>query len=228
MRYVFFSLLLANIGFFAWQQFREPNETDHGAPESRRLESENTVYLLSERGDDAREEELSQMVNQPLVKLDSDQPGCLAAGPFEDMFVGQDVVEQLASLDLDPDLRAVDRTTDDSDYRVMIPPASSLQNAFRKLRELKAREIDSYVITRGPDALGISLGVFSTREGAESLAETRRKSGYQVEISEIQRLDREYWIFSSSEPDLEVPSAVWRSVKESHPDLELKRMACSK
>lgn len=227
MRYIFISLLLANIGFFAWQQFREPEAGGPQMPEPGRIDAESTVYLLSERGDDAREEELEQMIRAPRAAADPDQPGCLAAGPFEDMFAGEDVAERLASLDLDPDLRAIDRPAGDSDYRVMIPPASSLQNAFRKLRELKAQNIDSYVITRGPDALGISLGVFSAREGAQSLAETRRKSGYEVEISEIQRLDREYWIFSGTDTDLEVPSTVWRSLTESHPDLELKRMTCA-
>lgn len=233
MRYIFILLLTANIAFFGWHQFYKPGDPADARVSARHtgedvFATESTVYLLDERGADAaREAELAGMVKSARVDPGAMDEGCLAVGPFGGMGVAQDVVERLTSLDLESDVKAIDQPTGENDYRVMIPPASSLQNAFRKLKELKAQDIDSYVITQGPDALGISLGVFSTREGAETLADNRKQGGYEVEITEITRLNREYWIFPAKSTDLEIPAPVWTSLKASHPDLERRRMACN-
>ncbi|MEX2490080.1 MAG: SPOR domain-containing protein [Pseudomonadales bacterium] len=233
MRYIFILLLSANIAFLGWHQFlKESEPADARAtgehPNGDMFATENTVFLLSEPGNDMeREAELVGMVQSAQVGSGAMDAGCLAAGPFEDMGMARDAAERLTSLDLDSEVKAIDEPTGENDYRVMIPPATSLQDAFRKLKELKAQGIDSYVITKGSDALGISLGVFSTREGAETLADNRQKGGYEVEITEIARLNREYWIFSTESTDLEIPSPVWTSLQASHSGLERRRMACN-
>ena len=74
----------------------------------------------------------------------------------------RDVAERLKAIGYIVEMTAVDKPTGESDYRVVMPPLSSRQEVFRRHRELKSRGIDSFVITKGVDAQGISLGVFSS------------------------------------------------------------------
>jgi len=71
---------------------------------------------------------------------------------------------------------------------------SSTQEAFRKLREFKSRDIDSFVITKGVNARGISLGVFSSNGTAEDHRRTLVAQGYDVHVNAIPRVNRSYWI----------------------------------
>jgi hypothetical protein len=95
------------------------------------------------------------------------------------------------------EMRAVDVPTGVYDYRVILPPLPSLQEAFRRLRELKSRNIDSYVIPEGEDAQGISLGVFSSKEASLSHQERLGDEGYRVEIRRIERVTRGYWLYGA-------------------------------
>jgi hypothetical protein len=226
MRYVFLSLLIANLAYLVYAGFMR--EADRAVPRTVPTASGvDTLYLLSEnRHDDNRDERLNRVISNPVLKDESARHDCLAIGPFEDLFSGQAVVDQLLALDIESELRAVDQTTGESDYRVLIPPAPSLQEAFRKLRELKSRDIDSYVITQGADALGISLGVFSSKVAAEAMQALREREGYEVEIVEIPRLSREFWLFSADSPNLDLEPAIWESLVSRQGSLEQKFMAC--
>ncbi|MBD3647294.1 MAG: SPOR domain-containing protein [Pseudomonadales bacterium] len=227
MRYIFFALVLANVAFLAWQWYEAP-EAVPSAPDTvpalELPEGVKTIRLLEEVQSSERQKQLDAVVNAPMTA--GGDGTCLGIGPFQDLFSGQDVVEQLTALDIDTNLRALDRPTGENDYRVMIPPASSAENAFRLLRELKARNIDSYVITQGPEALAISLGLFSSREGAETAREARVREGYEVEISEIPRLHREYWILSATSEDLRLADEVWQQISDAHPAVKQQEVAC--
>lgn len=228
MRYIFFTLLLANVGYFVYASYgsmRDEPDVRVTTTVPRYPASVETIYLLNEN-DGAREEQLSIAVNDPVRSDQADAGDCLALGPFSNLFDGQAVVERLESLDISAELRAVDQSTGENDYRVMIPPMPSLQDAFRKLRELKSRDVDSYVITQGKDALGISLGVFSTLEAAQAARQQRSREGYEADIVEIQRLAREFWIFPGSSRNLELAPSVRESLTAEHPGLVQRLMPC--
>ena len=145
-----------------------------------------------------------------------------------DLFAGQNLVETLKAQAFDVVLRAVDRPSGENDYRVLIPPAKTLQDAFRKLRVLKSSEIDSYVITQGPDALGISLGLFSARAAAELAKAAFVDEGYETQIREIPRIDREYWVFAPrSTEELVIDSGLWASIEDDFPAIQQKMQVCT-
>ena len=121
---------------------------------------------------------------------------CLALGAYTSLTSAQNMAERLTAVGVEVDLRAIDDPTGDYDYRVVLPPAASLQEAFRRLRELKSRNIDSYVITQGKNSLGISLGVFSSNSAAINHQQALAKDGYPADITEIPRLMRGYWIYA--------------------------------
>jgi hypothetical protein len=230
MRYIFFTLVAVNIAYFIYGSYLQSDDVGSAARPEEFPEGVARIELLSESGGkDARGARISEAISNPVrddeQTLEADK--CNALGPFPDVFSGQAVVEQLAALDLSTEVRAVDRETGDSDYRVMIPPVNSLEEAFRKLRELKSRNIDSYVITDGEDALALSLGVFSTRESAEAAQTQRSREGYEVVVAEIPRLEREFWIFGQGKDvALRLESPLWESLKARQEGLVQQSIAC--
>ena len=195
MRLIFYALLLGNLGFLGYLMLREP-PPEIRAPGLEVVGEDVTIMLLSERkGTDARSI-VAEVLENPVTlagELASSQ-GCQGLGPFEDVLTAQKVAERLNTAGLDVTLNAVDTPTGEFDFRVVLPPLPSLQEAFRRLRELRSREIDSYVITQGEDAQGISLGAFSTEAASLSHQAFLAEMDYQAVIKRIPRLSRGYWI----------------------------------
>lgn len=170
-------------------------------------------------------------VDKPSVDKPSfDKPSfdklCTKIGAFPDVMAAQDASERLNALGTPVVLQAVDQPAGDNDYRVVLPPANSLQEAFRRLRELKSRNIDSYVITQGDDALGISLGVFSTREAAAKHQSDLKSNGYQVGIKEIARVHREFWLYTQ-DPNAEVSEETNGAISKTYPNVSFMTQKCA-
>ncbi len=226
MRYILASLLVLNLAYFTWQwmlnpgpeDLREPGRVDSTIPR---------IVLLEEREpSQGRQAEMGRVVKNPIIVGKERNAGCKALGPFPGITVAQAAAERLQSRALKVELRAIDKPAGEYDYRVMIPPAPSLEDAFRKLRELQSQKIDSYVITQGEDALGISLGVYSTREAAGRVSDELAGEGYDVEIRKISRFDRQYWIFSADAPDLSLDEESLNGLVAGYPAIDLQDQPC--
>ncbi len=222
MKLVALSLLVLNLAYFTYQQF---DSTEVPVRVTKPGPHKGNLTLLSEvKPDD--QIALSNVVDNPIRQDQTviDSADCVAVGPFTDVFTGQSALEQISALEISATLKAVDVATGDSDYRVLIPPASSPEEAFRKLRELQASDVDSYVITQGELALGISLGVFSTSDGAELLQSRLANIGYEAEIIEIERQSRSYWIELRRDEYRLLETANWLADKK---DMTNREMICS-
>jgi len=208
MRYIFITLLIANLGYFGYRYWLEAEQ--QGQSTQPKAESSNQdlarIRLLDEgpagsgrkvltapapvSRSGIREIILNPMNSQNQIMAD----GCPAVGPYQNLLPGQQSLEVLRSLELPVNLVAIDTESGDADYRVMIPPVNSLEEAYRRLRELQGGKIDSYVISEGEYALGISLGVFSQQNSASELQSDLRDSGYETQIVPVPRILREYWL----------------------------------
>lgn len=217
MRYIFYALLAGNILFAGWQLAKEPPPEPTAGP---RGGPGGGIVLLRELAPSDRTVDMAEVVSNPVRLASTEDQTCFGIGPFADVFSGQNAIDQLAAIDVSAELKAMDVPTGEMDYRVYIPPAASAESAFRMLRELQASEIDSYVITQGEQALGISLGVFSTNEAASLLKSRLGSMGYTPEILPIPRISRTYWIY----PPLESQAAAnWL---QNQPDLEMRATNC--
>ena len=76
------------------------------------------------------------------------------------------LAERLVALDLSAEIQPLDELLPGQDFRGLVDPAPSFEDAFRKLRELQIQDIYSYMITQGRYAFGISLGVYSPESTA--------------------------------------------------------------
>ncbi len=234
MRWILITLVVVNIGFFAWQFMSADSAAMVVNSVSARSDRRDDITLLSET-DQSSLIELRELVNKPIINTTSvvrtddsvvRANGCMAVGPFMSIGESQNIVNQLASLEINLNLKAVDQPTGKYDYRLLVPPLNSLEEAFRKLRELQASNIDSYVITAGENALGISLGVFSTIQGAAAATALVRSEGFDGDIVEIPRSTRTYWLFGTPGSQLVISETVWKNLKASNPAIQEQELPC--
>jgi hypothetical protein len=249
MRFIVATLVMMNLGFAAyhWLLREAPaavaeQRVEQGLARGNASMGSSSVariVLLNEvQGDASRDKQLSRVVKnpvqQPVINAlagpsdeSAEEQLCQVFGPLEDLFTGQALVEKLKLYDMRATLQAIDHVTGDSDYRVVIPPAKTPQDAFRKLRELKALSIDSYVITQGPEALGISLGLFSSQMAARTARTEFDAEGYETQVIEIPRLLREFWAYgATSKERLDVDEVIWEAILIEYPEIGKKMRVC--
>lgn len=232
MKYVALSLLFLNLAFFVWAGFlRAP---DSPPPQiTRSYSSEVSSLELVSEVDTSRQEALNRVINNPFqIGAEPSERGssrplqCTALGPFSTVFDAEARVQQASALDIAAEMRAIDEATGDTDFRVLIPPAPSIEEAFRKLRELKSLGVDSYIITQGDQALGISLGVFSTQEAAETLRAQRERQGYQATIDELPQIARQFWVLDLAGEAEGSRLDAWRSLTGDDEGVFLASLPC--
>jgi len=237
MKWIFYSLLLANLAYMALSLWGEgvtsvgmtQNAGNSAVKNSSSwrsgVEQKGTrILFLSEASRPGDKPALEAVMEQPtLVDAADELKSCMGLGPFENVISAQDVAERLNAIGYTVEMTAVDTTTGESDYRVLMPPLSSLQEAFRKLREFKSRDIDSVVITKGVDAQGISLGVFSSNGGAEDYRQRVVSLGYDVFVKVIPRVNRGYWVQISQGM---FPEALLSEVAAEFIEVEVTETGC--
>lgn len=229
MKWIFYSLLLANLAYMALSLWGEESvnvrmSANNGAGAASVEQKDARILFLSEVSQSGDEPEKAPVLEQPtLVAAGDETKSCMGLGPFENVISAQEVAERVSAIGYAVEMTAVDTPTGESDYRVVMPPLSSLQEAFRKLREFKSRNIDSYVITQGEDAQGISLGVFSSTSTAEDYRQELISLGYEVSVKVIPRVNRGYWVQIGREM---FPEALLLEVTAKFDEVEVTETGC--
>lgn len=186
MRWIFFSLVFGNLLLLVmfWQQPDAPAPaTAIQIPNhSQRLQLTSEMTDLTVRV--SRDAEHSSAVAT-----------CYAAGPFVDEIDARHLQARSSALNFTATLFSLEKSSDrPSEHWVHIPPRSSREAAMRLLRELQGRNIDSYIITQGELADGISLGLFRVEASAKKVQSDMQALGYPVEIRVVNDMQREYWV----------------------------------
>lgn len=193
MPWIFLSLMLVNAAYFGWKfvgaeqprlKVEEPVEA-----QGQRLQ------LLGERQDLVKEtvapvsdEEVSEA---PIMV--SGQAQCFNIGPFASDSVAQRFAKSMSSLGFS--VRMDKRRLDEKTYWVFIPPFTNRLKAEEKLRELKARNINGFIVKDGVFLNAISLNHFSRKELAQSFLQEMQAAGIGVESREINRSGWEPWVY---------------------------------
>ena len=66
--------------------------------------------------------------------------------------------------------------------------------ALRKLKELQKRGVDSFVITEGELANGISLGLFAKKDSVDRLLTKLAKKKITPMVKPLERKRNQYWV----------------------------------
>jgi cell division septation protein DedD len=116
---------------------------------------------------------------------------CVALNGFDDQAASEKAIEFLSKQKITAKLVVVE-TQGDGDYLVYLPPFESRDAALKKLRELKAQAIDSFIIGDGERINGISLGVFSKEESAKKMQSSLKSKGYSASLIKGTRTYKTY------------------------------------
>lgn len=216
MRWLFLLLVMLNLMLGLYHLNKPPTiaSITPGASEPAR---ELDIKLLSE----AR-----ALVPRPPVAVQDAENACLYLGGFDEETIALDVQQRLLSLDLDARVESVDEAAG-VDYWVYMPPLVSRQASLRQLRELQSRNIDSYIITVGDLSNGISLGIFSRRDSAESVVKRLQLVGYLVSIRELPRTHRRYWVAVEGASQRLLTEALLAELIVDFPGLGHRQMPCA-
>ena len=147
---------------------------------------------------------------------------CLAIGDFENIAESNALVTELRMQGLQARVELLEQI--ESEYRVYMPPFNSDAAARQTLASLLGSGIDSFLITEGDLARGISLGVFSVQTSAYILQEELASEGYATNIQETVRSNTEFWIvINATSMELE---ALWLNLLNSQPTLKQSENLC--
>ncbi len=195
MPWIFVCLMIANAVYFGWK-FMEGTQ-----PPSRPVSVESqlagaTIQLLSERPEAAQSEgaqkpdaEEAEAV-APVVGVG---PQCFNVGPFAS---DSDLQKFLVLMQGKGFATRVDkRKVDSKDYWVFVPAFTNRDKAEEKLKDLKSRGVDGFVVKEGVFINAISLNHFSRKELAQAFLQKMQAAGVQVEYREIAQSGMERWVY---------------------------------
>lgn len=224
MRVLLMVLLLANLGFFAWQQWYDPDgdiKTSQGQRDTRlgaglQLVGESARSSGQEPTADEPEAEAVPAESEPVTdrpESSRDAPegeadvgeseaaplaqladACATVGPFEQLEMAQVARERLQALGSPASVRETGGQIR-SGFWVYLPPYSSRDEAKRIEDELRGKNVsDLFIVTGSEQRNAISLGLFSTPERADQRAAEIGRLGYTPRVAERFRDATVYWV----------------------------------
>jgi hypothetical protein len=146
-------------------------------------------------------------------------------GPFKDLLPAEYFVEHLQALEV---LGAVERleVSSGAGFWVYQPSRASRKEALRRLHELQAAGLDSYVIPKGELENGISFGFFSDRRGAEARLAEVGALGYEVLLKEVARSYEEIWVVLTALESTKIGDELWLKLLNREAGLEMRQNFC--
>lgn len=237
MKGVFILLLLANLGLAAVFYIKPAGtEVALAANESIEPVELGGLVLLDEVG----AERLAELIDaKARLKVDmvDVQPDkvmapaavipelCTLLGPFDEVLKAEYVVEGLAALGV---LGALEKLEipGEPGYWVFLPPLPSRKEALRKLHELQAKGVDSYVIPKGDIVNGISFGMYSRSGSAEVRLAEVKKFGYEAEIKEVPRSYEELWVVVQPTESIKLDTESWQNFLFERKNVERRENYC--
>ena len=185
MRWIFLTLLLLNALFtlLEWSASLGGRQSD-----GEGYSVVAGIQVLSLLG----ESEGGGSISKRLTKETADQL-CLLIGPVADRGRAKFALESMHRRGINVEMvtQTIARAPN---YWVYLQPYESRKAAISKLRELQESKVDSYLITQGELANGISLGVFENIDSARRMLERRQGQGYSPKVKELGKKGFEYWL----------------------------------
>jgi hypothetical protein len=185
MRWIIVSLVLANLAYLGY-----------GFTQPEKIEPEQIVEVEVSSG--AKQIKLLSEIKRPAVKSRSDSASkkesiCWAVGPYQVELDAKHVYARMLAIDI-PSKVEKQSVVIKEEYWVHLPPLPNKKQAVRKLKELQKRKIDSFIITEGDLANGISLGLFGKQESVDRLLANLKKKRITPSIKPLQRIKNQYWV----------------------------------
>lgn len=196
MPWIFVCLMIANAAYFGWK-FMEGTQLQARPVAADTLVAGSNIQLLSERPELAKPstEEAAPEGEVAASPLPVSVPQCFNVGPFVADAGLQKMVSSMQAKGFSA--RIDKRKVDGKDYWVFVPAFTNRDRAEEKLRDLKTRGIDGFVVKEGVFVNAISLNHFSRKELAQAFLQKMQAAGVSVEFREVSQSGVERWIYLS-------------------------------
>jgi len=214
VKWIFLSLLMLNGAYAGW------------------------YFGLAEKGESATSSAGQQVVQlnnlQMIQKATStkvsqvspeEKNSCKKLGPVKDKLNADQIQTRLAALDIEAQVIRQNSEVV-KDYWVYLNPLPNKKSAKSKLAELQSKGIDSYLISSGDLANGISLGLFSRKGNAVAQKSKIEALGYSVRIKENKKRDTAYWVSLDREGTGFFNNGILESLKTRFPELTVDGAIC--
>lgn len=229
MKLIFIVLLLGNIGF-ALLSLLGNAQSDSVALKKVEHKTLNNLQTLAERNKNSHTEKKTSLQDIPEMIGISAEKGdgarqCQLIGPFVELLHAEYLVEQLAVLQVSAAIKRVE-IMDGKNYWVYLQPEMSEKAALRRLYEIQAKAIDSYIIPSGELANGISFGQFSDEKEAQEKVSQISEQGYSVAIKEIPKSHSEIWVEVMDKSEQKISEEKWLELLKDEKDIERRQNYC--
>lgn len=193
MRWIFFSLAFGNLLLLVVLMQNDASVPGAAVPEELPVPGQR-LTLLSET---------TIALPKARTVAVAGRQRCYLLGPYADEIDARHAGARAQALGLKGRTIFTDIPSGEpEEYWVYIPPRPSREAAVRVLKEMQTRGFDSFVITRGELAEGVSLGVFRNQDSAIKLADRVREVNKAVTVKQVTKTRKEYWLEMSDQQDL--------------------------
>lgn len=228
MPWIFLCLMMANAVYFGLK-FVESGQNRHQPLVFAEEQLGKPIALLSERPRSAVVQKPAQEpAEEPVPSAEPAITGlrqCYNVGPFADVGTMQQWAEQLRGKRFTVTFET--RRAEVKDYWVFIPPFTNRERAEDRLRELKSRGIDGFIVNQGQFINAISLNRFSKRELAQSFLQKMQAAGVVVEYRENTQSVSENWLNAApGTANVELKSTIDAFLSKK-PEIRRENTACS-
>jgi len=215
VRSLFFLLLAANIGFYAWQVV---NSTPVRVRPVAVTPDVPQLMLLRER-----EEQLLASTDISLGDGALGDTTCFALGPFSTQADLRRAFNGIAPyIEKSRQRQSVQRQ--DRGFWVYLPAVPSREDALAVARDLSIAGLrDYYVVTAGDEENTVSLGLFRDLANAERRQATLQAIGYDAQLTRRIEESLVYWLDYSRNPDAQPP---WERVVASNVNVTHRPIPC--
>lgn len=238
MRWLVFFLFIFNVLIFAWFMFlKQQDQVQQQQVQKAQFDfsSAPSLELLSQLSD-AEKSKLRRGKASAKTKTNTSSkaveakvggPQCVLVGPFAELISARQVRDRLALSVEQSSLVKLEVALEPVSW-VLLPPADSREQAVENLQELRASNIDSFLVANNDDGYenAISLGVFSNPESAQKVAVKLQEQGYPAIVAQKQRKKADYWLALDESSSKTFDKMSIESFKEEMPEIKIKEKDC--
>ena len=159
------------------------------------------------------------------VNVEDDRAMCTYVGPFKALLPAEYFTEHLSALEIAASVEKVEVPGEPS-FWVYQESQASRKAALRRLHELQAKRIDSYVIPKGELMNGISFGLYNGEERAAKRLKQVLAKGYEAKIKKVERSFEEIWVSLTAEEAEKAGQELWFELMNREDGLEKRQNFC--
>lgn len=230
MRLIFFFLAFVNLVIFGWGYFFVERVSTVEEVVDRRSAPVVSTEKVKELNVRPSNQELDAVVDENENENENGKVSeapllCHIVGPFSDSKESDDFIERLASMGIRSEKHELELSVGMSHW-LYLPPELSRKDALKKLAQLQEQGIDSYVIPKGDLANGISLGMFTKKELADSQLKQIISKGWSPLVKEIDRTQLEVWVMVNHQDGQRLSDISWERVMKGFISKEIRKNFC--